>query len=1496
MTLGRDRWVALLGLAAALAGAGCSEEPVCGNGQLEAGEACDDGNDLEDDGCTPACTVARCGDGIVQAALGEECDDGNLNDGDGCTRQCRAARCGDGFVQVGVEQCDDGNTVDGDGCTNACTTSRCGDGVVRVGVEACDDGNEVDDDGCTTACRVATCGDGIVQPGEACDDGNASNADGCLNTCVAASCGDGFVWVGVEACDDGNANDHDGCTNACEAAVCGDGIVWAGVEACDAGEGAAADGSCTPGCRLASCGDGVVQPGEECDDGNASNADGCLNTCVAASCGDGFVWAGVEACDDGNASNHDGCLNGCELPSCGDGFVQVGVEQCDDGDDDDEDGCTGGCLLAKCGDGIVQSGESCDDGNASNADGCLNTCVPASCGDGFVHVGVEACDDGNADDSDGCTSSCTLPTCGDGVVQDGEECDDGNGSNADGCLNTCLLARCGDGFVRAGVEACDDGNAVDGDACTSACEPARCGDGIVWAGQEACDDGNAVDTDGCLSGCVAAKCGDGVVWSGEEDCDDGNLDNTDGCLVTCAAFDLCAGFGVAGVVPPVACEGVVPGELTVKATGAGFLVVEGEGPRVSFDGQPVPVTAMSGCAPVLGAFLDIEGCSELTFEVPDAASLAPGDYVIEVDNPTTLVCGDTATFSVGAKPTIADVSPKAFCEDADVGLQVTGSGFRASTQFWLTGADGQQRPALSTAVATGGALADVSFGPLAAGSYDLTVSNGAGCEDVRPNAITVLPRPVVFFVDPPVAYNGLDLQVTLYVANINGGAVDEVEIRRAGTAGWLTVPHAFDPAAPSKVLATLPKDLVQLGEVVTYEVSVTDGLGCPAALTGATDLTRQIDMAPFAVSPPFGGSTRRTSVSILLDAAAPGDPFQELPRVYLNPVGGGGTATALTSVGFIGPTELTALVGQGLAPGDYDVVVVNPDGSVGLDPAGFTVVDSPPPIIETIAPGAVPGPGVVVTIVGEDFDAGAEVDLLCRDPQLPDAAPTEFGAMANFVDAGRIEFAVPNGIPQNWICLVRVTHPDASFDEFSALVMLNPAENIPASQLTGATLNTARQGLAAVVGAATRRAKFLYALGGHGSAAGAPLASIEAAPLTPFGDLGAFRTLPAGLPEGRTLAAAKAIGRFLYVVGGDDGDGAVASVVRAEVLRPEDAPQIDGDLEIALDPDGLGEGLWYYRVSAVMGAGDADNAGGETLPSEPLPIKVPSWAPDGFEVTLRWSAVPGAAAYRVYRSPAADAPLADVGLIATVAAPSTSFVDALTPAGAATPRRLGDLGAWMAMPPLLAPRAELALGVAVDPVDRDVVHLYALGGRGALGTTLASVEIVSVTVGEGGGHSVTPAWLPGLSLMPAAKRLHGAFSVDATVTTQVELDETWIYSGPGLGGAGASRFHAARVQAGGQLTTWAQAFNGNVSRAGYGAAAASNQLFLFGGSGTAGPSNGRDSGFVGPNGTLGNVNATGDTMAVSRALMGMSQGSGRIFAVGGLTPSGPSTSVESVLW
>jgi cysteine-rich repeat protein len=115
----------LLGSLLLFTTSGCNSGE-CGNGRVEAGEQCDDGNTASDDGCSATCaaegaTPPRCGDGKVD--LGEQCDDGNSNNTDNCQNTCKyppLGACGNGQQEVG-EACDDGNTTDGDGCQQDCS-------------------------------------------------------------------------------------------------------------------------------------------------------------------------------------------------------------------------------------------------------------------------------------------------------------------------------------------------------------------------------------------------------------------------------------------------------------------------------------------------------------------------------------------------------------------------------------------------------------------------------------------------------------------------------------------------------------------------------------------------------------------------------------------------------------------------------------------------------------------------------------------------------------------------------------------------------------------------------------------------------------------------------------------------------------------------------------------------------------------------------------------------------------------------------------------------------------------------------------------------------------------------------------------------------------------------------------------------------------------------------------------------------------------------------
>jgi hypothetical protein len=153
---------------------------VCGDGitQIDMGEICDDGNDINDDACDNYCNYnvqcrPRPGPTPTPSPF---CGDGKLGQNETCEepgdlvppifdpnstpdRVCRGdcTYCGDDIVNGPknssgqfVEKCDDGNDIDDgyDGnCRNDCT--RCGDGIINGPkdaegkfIEQCDDGSQ----------------------------------------------------------------------------------------------------------------------------------------------------------------------------------------------------------------------------------------------------------------------------------------------------------------------------------------------------------------------------------------------------------------------------------------------------------------------------------------------------------------------------------------------------------------------------------------------------------------------------------------------------------------------------------------------------------------------------------------------------------------------------------------------------------------------------------------------------------------------------------------------------------------------------------------------------------------------------------------------------------------------------------------------------------------------------------------------------------------------------------------------------------------------------------------------------------------------------------------------------------------------------------------------------------------------------------------------------------------------------------------------------------
>jgi hypothetical protein len=532
-----------------------------------------------------------------------------------------------------------------------------------------------------------------------------------------------------------------------------------------------------------------------------------------------------------------------------------------------------------------------------------------------------------------------------------------------------------------------------------------------------------------------------------------------------------------------------------------------------------------------------------------------------------------------------------------------------------------------------------------------------------------------------------------------------------------------------------------------------------------------------------------------------------------------------------------------------------------------------PPRIDSATPPTIPNSGVQqLTIRGANF----------RDPTVGLACDTGATLTATVTawDANTIEANVSTGAVNQGVCTVTVTDADGATASWAALSITNPAQNLFPWQV-GPSMVEPRRAPAAAAGRTTAVARWIYAIGGDDGDPTHAKRTIEVAPVGVFGELGPFRVLPDALPAPRTLAASAVIGRFVYLVGGNDGTGPVDTVLRAQLLDPLQVPYLTDVSVLPGAGAGLGGGDWVWQVAALYDPTDLSNPGGESLPSERLSLSLLD-TPDGLRPTLSWTPVSGAVGYRVYRSATAGDPAPS--WVADVL--GTTFVD---DGAAADPSRVplgpGALGAWAELPPLPEPRESPCVATAPEPFpDPELRYLYVAGGFDAAADPLDGIAWLDLQLVT--EHEQTPgAWTVSANRLSDPRAQCAGFGVDAALHSVVAAGESWVYFGGGTdGGRVYGTVEAGEVLTGGELADWQEIDGMSPGRAGFAYAAASNFLYGFGGQNAA-PSKSGVSAELDPDALpdVFNWNSLGTSLSESRYLPGSTQESAVIFVLGGET-------------
>ena len=176
------------------------EPSSCGNGIVDAGEQCDDGNRANGDCCSGICQFEPAG--TVCPSDGNPCSDDVCN-GAGACGVANAAACNDGVFCNGADTCSGGACAvhAGDPCSGgvecAAVCDESADACrTPIGVACASDGNPCTVDACD---GLGACGHSVGNAGAECRSavGTCDVAESC--TGLSSSCPvDGFVAAGIE--------------------------------------------------------------------------------------------------------------------------------------------------------------------------------------------------------------------------------------------------------------------------------------------------------------------------------------------------------------------------------------------------------------------------------------------------------------------------------------------------------------------------------------------------------------------------------------------------------------------------------------------------------------------------------------------------------------------------------------------------------------------------------------------------------------------------------------------------------------------------------------------------------------------------------------------------------------------------------------------------------------------------------------------------------------------------------------------------------------------------------------------------------------------------------------------------------------------------------------------------------------------------------------------------------------------------------------------------
>lgn len=348
--------------------------------------------------------------------------------------------------------------------------------------------------------------------------------------------------------------------------------------------------------------------------------------------------------------------------------------------------------------------------------------------------------------------------------------------------------------------------------------------------------------------------------------------------------------------------------------------VEGEEQKATLTGtlmKNITTVQVGGVDTTLGSMYD----SKVYVYIP--GTLSPGTYdVVATDNAgnvQTLPAAYTVTEKPVAPPepafTLTGVSPANSIECHTQQITISGTNLSNTSKVSLGGTE-----ISVVSVGKKSIVASVP-GTIAAGTYDIAVTDNQGNTETLANAYTVTPKPTEAAFTLTAFTPGNSVEEANTKCTLTGTDLKNVVKVQIGGVDAKLGSH-YD----AKVYVFVPTTLT----TGTYDVVAFDMYGNTKSLAGACEVTQKPVEPPFtikSISPASNMEGTETAVTIS------GSKLANIETVKI-----GGVEFAVKSAS---ATKVTAVVPGTIAPGQHDVVLKDTAGNEETLSAGYTVTERP---------------------------------------------------------------------------------------------------------------------------------------------------------------------------------------------------------------------------------------------------------------------------------------------------------------------------------------------------------------------------------------------------------------------------------------------------------------------------------------------------------------------------------------------------------------------------